>query len=258
MQLPSQTDIRRHKVVWGVSPFLVCRTVTPLDVRPFRAHCNCDSCRPSRRRSRMEALSHPFGRYYDPPMSHFQLARTLRSRFDVCRNVFARENALCLLNMMVTEPNFVALCPVNSGLSLCNHVKEVICDIPSEFRSLNGLFFEKLKVYDLRHKGSKLMCRALRSHSIPPAFRLWSVPEVVDPWTSETEMCTEPPCDLPKFPNFSKYTSSIERLVFDRHFYGPRALNYQFRELVVMSDSSKKRQKSRRSLVSTYFILFSK
>ena len=261
MLVPSRSEILYHKVVWGVSPFLVCRTVSPPNVREFRAHCNCDSCRSSRRRGQMEALSHPFGRSYDPPMSRYQLSRMLRNRFDVCRNAFARKNATVLLNMMVTDPDFVALCPVyEAGMSLRNHVKELVCDFSDEYRSLNGLFFEKIRVYDLRKKGFQLLSRSLRSHSIPPSLHLWSVPEVIDLWWSDSiaDICAEPYTDPEKYPDFSKFGSSVERLVLGNHFSGSRTLNYDFSGSTVMSDSNGKRLKTRRSLVSTVFVAFSK
>ena len=259
MLYPSSTEIHLHKVLWGAAPFLVCRTVTPLDVRSERSCCNCEPCRSSRRRTRMDALSHPFGNHYDPPVSRYELARKLRSKHDICRDVFARDNAVVLLNMMVTEPIFVAICPVFAeGLSLRYHVQDVICDVPDEFRSLTGLFFSRLKIYDLRHKGCKLLRRALRSHSIPPPLTLWTVPEVYDPWSTSVEVLSEPTGILPKFPNFSNFPSSIERLVRERHFHGTRALNFEFSGLTEMSDSSSRGRKSRRSLVSFCLFDFSK
>ena len=188
MNLPTRLEIQRHKVTWGAAPFLICRTVTPLEFREFRTHCNCFPCRRSRIHLRADLLSHPFGSHLDVPLTRYRYARELRFTYDVKKDIFAKSNALVLLSMMFTDhenrsfDDWPMYIPRKSARRL---IQDLLSKHPSDHRSLNGLFFSALMWYSPVRKGPRLFRRALRSHSICPQFPISKIPESVDTWCSD-------------------------------------------------------------------------
>lgn len=255
MDFPDRSELLYHKPVWGANPFLLCRTVTPLDFRDLRLVCNCCDCYISRIRTASDFLTHPFGSRCDPPRGRYELAQVLRSRLDTDRDVFATDNSIVLLNMLQTDPSVATLglvVPVMSLSMIRSGVQDLLVSDPGN-RSLNGLFYDRLKFFDLRRKGPRLLRRARRSHSIAPDPFLYDHPEIVDTWSAHESVFRDPHFEYPDF--VAKFPSSIERLVHDRHFHDRRELNFKFSSSSNMSNSPHPRVKKRsRSLVSAFLV----
>ena len=251
MDLPSRSEILFHRPVWGANPFLLCHTVTPPEVRHLRSCCNCRDCYVSRVRTVSNYLSHPFGSHSDPPRGRYELSRVLRYKLDMDRDVFAVNNSVVLLQMIGSEPICVAtsmpIVPVMSVRSIEDLVRDLLVS-DSGNRSLNGLFFDRLQIFDLRRKGPRLLRRARRSHAIRPL--LYDLPETYDPWTSTSFVSDEVQLDVTN--SVATFPSSIERLVFEKHFHGRRGLTYEFSDSSTMSKPPTRRPKRNRSLVSFY------
>ena len=250
MEFPDRDEILYHKPIWGTNPFLLCRTVTPADLRDSRSRCNCRDCYLSRIRSISNYLSHPFGSRSDPPRGPFEFSSMLRSKNDMVHDVFATDNSIVLLNMIFSGSEIVAtndrIYPVNSIDFIRDRVRDRLTDDPGD-RSLNGLFFSRLKVFDLRRKGPRLLRRARRSHSIPPSVPLYDLPEIVDTWCSGSHIFREPDIVPPDF--VANFPGSIEQLVHKGHFHDRQGLKFDFRSFI-MSDQTPRRRKRSRSVVS--------
>ena len=258
MEVPSWSEIRFHKPVWGLNPFLLCRTVTPIELRDLKICCNCRDCYSSRSRAISDYLSHPFGSRSDPPRGRYELSKILRYKLDMVHDVFAFDNSVILLKMLESDSACVAtfadsILPIVSVRSLRDLVRDLLIS-DSGNRSLNGLFFSRLHVYDLRRKGPRLLRRARRSHCIRPGPFLYDLQETVDPWTSVSCDTSEVPVHVSNC--VATFPSSIERLVFEKHFSDRRGLIYDFSGSSIMSESSSRRQKRSRSLVSSLFAYF--
>lgn len=250
MDFPNRDELLYHKSNWGKSPFLLCRTVTPADLRDLRSRCNCRDCYMSRIRSISNCLSHPFGSRSDPPRGPFEFSSMLRSKHDMAHDLFAIDNSIILSNMIISGSKNVAttnhIYPVNSISYIRDRIRDRLNDDPGD-RSLNGLFFSRLKVFDLRRKGPRLLRRARRSHSIPPPFPLYDLPEIVDTWCSGDHIFCESDIISPDF--VANFPGSIEQLVHKSHFHDRQNLSYDFRSFI-MSDQTPRRRKRSRSVVS--------
>ena len=257
MELPCRSEILFHRPIWGTSPFLLCRTVTPPEFRHLKLQCNCRDCYLSRIRTQSDYLTHPFGSRSDPPRSRYELSKVLRVKLDMDHDVFAVNNSTVLLKMMGTDSNVATyndpIVPVMSVRSLEDIVRDRLVHDPGN-RSLNGLFFSRLQVFDLRRKGPRLLRRARRSHSIRPSLPLYDLPEIVDLWTSTTVDYDEDQLDISN--SVATFPSSIERLVSEKHFHDRRGLTYVFSDSSIMSNSGSRRPKRNRSLVSSLHPIF--
>ena len=257
MAVPSWSEIRFHKPVWGLNPFLLCRTVTPIELRDLKICCNCRDCYSSRSRAISDYLTHPFGSRSDPPRGRYELSKILRYKLDMVHDVFAFDNSVILLKMLESDSACVAtfadsILPIVSVRSLKNLVRDLLVS-DSGNRSLNGLFYSRLQVFDLRRKGPRLLRRARRSHCIRPGPFLHDLQETVDPWTSSSCDIDEVQMDVSKC--VATFPSSIERLVLEKHFHGRRELTYDFSGSSIMSESASRRQKRSRSLVRAFCVI---
>ena len=251
MDVPSRYEISFHRPIWGTNPFLLCRTVTPLEFRDLKIQCNCRDCYLSRTRTLSDYFTHPFGSRSDPPRGRFELSKILRYRLDMDHDVFAADNSVILLKMIDSDPTHVAtftdsIVPIVSRRSLKKIVRDLLVSDPGN-RSLNGLFYSRLQIFDLRRKGPRLLRRARRSHCIRPSPFLYDLQETTDPWTSTSADTDQVQLDMSN--SVATFPSSIERLISERHFHDRRELIYDFSESI-MSDLSTRRQKRSRSLVS--------
>lgn len=253
MNLPSRLEILRHKVSWGADPFLICRSITPVEVREFRSACNCFPCRRSRLHYQADRLSHPFGSHLDYPVSRFRYSLHLRKSCDTRVDLFARSNAVCLLRMMFTDrenrsfDDWPILIPRKSIRGL---VQDVISTQSGTHRSLHGLFYSALDWYHPIRKGPRLLRRARRSHSICPQFPITKIPESTDTWCSDSTPLDDYITPNTLYPDFAKSPSSIERLVLERHFHG--RVNLNFSDSIMSERPKNARNKRTRSLVSLY------
>ena len=256
MDLPSRSEILFHKPIWGQTPFLLCRSVTPVDLRDSKKRCNCRDCYLSRTRTVSHYLSHPFGSRSDPPRGRHEFALHLRNKWDMDRDIFALSNSIILLKMIDSDSDVVATFndPIRPVISI-GYIQAVVRDLLIEDpgdRSLNGLFYDRLKVYDLRRKGPRLLRRARRSHSIRPVSSLYDLPEIVDDWTSNGRVYFDPPNDFPKN-SVANFPSSVERLVHEGHFHDRSCLTFEFSGPTKMSKRAPRRKRSR-SAVSFIFV----
>lgn len=256
MELPSRSEILFHKPIWGTTPFLLCRSVTPVDLRDSKKRCNCRDCYLSRTRTVSDYLSHPFGSRSNPPRGSHEFAQHLRNKWDMDRDVFALDNSIILLKMIDSDSDVVATFndPIRPVISI-GYIQAVVRDLLIEDpgdRSLNGLFYDRLKVYDLRRKGPRLLRRARRSHSIRPHASLYDLPEIVDTWGIDGRVYFDPPDDFSNS-SVANFPSSIERLVYEGHFHDRTRLTFEFSDPSKMSKRIPRRKRSR-SAVSCYFM----
>ena len=260
--------VRRHRVRWDSDPFLICRTVTPLALRDMRVRCNCVGCLESRRRTDRTFLSHPLGSFADPPTDKFTFALELRE-VDVVSK-FCRDDAIVTLGMLGLNDDFEFLQPswdVNyistwSNSELRDHVTYLEDEYPFTCReSLKGINYRRLALHDSRHKGPRLLMRALRSHSVQPYghTRLYKIPEKYD---RKYDRMPKSELRCPRFPRigFGLIPGTIEYLIVHKCFYrskiifsgGPAS---RFRPVSAMAPPVKRQKVSSVSLTCRDTIL---